>query len=69
MDSRRGLTLRTAVLLTTPPLLWAGNAVVGRLLDELRNPPHRHWACPDCREIIDGPFEQCWNCGATMPGP
>lgn len=26
------LTLRTAALLTLPPLLWAGNAVVGRLV-------------------------------------
>ena len=25
------ITARTAVLLTLPPLLWAGNAVVGRL--------------------------------------
>ncbi|MDH3210110.1 MAG: DUF2007 domain-containing protein [Burkholderiaceae bacterium] len=40
-----------------------------RLLRELRNPPHRHWACLGCREVIDGPFEQCWNCGAQMPAP
>lgn len=26
------LTLRTAALLTVPPLMWAGNAVVGRLM-------------------------------------
>ena len=37
------------------------------LLHELRHPPHRHWVCPGCRELIDGPFEQCWNCGAAMP--
>jgi uncharacterized protein YlaI len=37
------------------------------LLAELRRPPHRHWVCPSCRERIDGPFEQCWNCGAEMP--
>ena len=37
------------------------------LLHELRNPPHRHWACAACHEVIDGPFEQCWNCGASMP--
>jgi drug/metabolite transporter (DMT)-like permease len=30
MDQR--LTLRTAALLTLPPLLWAGNAVTGRML-------------------------------------
>ena len=38
-----------------------------RLLDEWRNAPHRTWACPGCHEIIEGPFEQCWNCGAAMP--
>jgi hypothetical protein len=37
------------------------------LLDELRHPRPRHWVCPSCQEIVDGPFEQCWNCGAAMP--
>ena len=37
------------------------------LLDELRNPVHRHWVCRACQERVDGPFEQCWNCGADMP--
>ena len=37
------------------------------LLDELRSPAHRHWVCRGCQEVIDGPFEQCWNCGAAMP--
>jgi hypothetical protein len=36
-----------------------------RLLDELRNPPWRHWACRHCGEMIEGPFEQCWNCGTA----
>ena len=32
------LALRTALLLTIPPLLWAGNAVVGRLVTDLVPP-------------------------------
>ena len=32
------LTSLTVLLLTTPPLLWAGNAVVGRLVRELVSP-------------------------------
>lgn len=32
------LTARTALLLTVPPLLWAGNAVVGRLMNGLVPP-------------------------------
>lgn len=33
------------------------------LLDELQHRPHRHWLCHGCGETVDGPFEQCWNCG------
>ena len=38
-----------------------------RLLHELRNPPWRHWVCRNCLEQVDGPFEQCWNCGTQRP--
>jgi rubrerythrin len=37
------------------------------LLRELRHPVWRQWLCRGCGERIDGPFEQCWNCGAAMP--
>ena len=37
------------------------------LLAEWRNAPSRTWACPSCHEIVEGPFEQCWNCGALRP--
>ena len=32
MTGAPALTLRVALLLTVPPLMWAGNALVGRLL-------------------------------------
>lgn len=35
-----------------------------RVLHELMNPPQRLWHCGACGETVDGPFEQCWNCGA-----
>ena len=38
-----------------------------RLLEEWRHLPHHTWACPSCQEIVEGPFEQCWNCGALRP--
>ena len=38
------------------------------LLAEIRRAPARHWVCEACGERVDGPFEQCWNCGAMMPG-
>lgn len=37
------------------------------LLEQLRHLPHRHWLCHACGETVDGPFEQCWSCGAAMP--
>jgi hypothetical protein len=37
------------------------------LLREFQHPAWRHWLCRGCGERIDGPFEQCWNCGAGMP--
>jgi hypothetical protein len=38
-----------------------------RMLHELQHPPSRRWACAGCGEIVEGPFEQCWNCGALRP--
>ncbi len=29
--------------------------------------PQRRWACPGCPEIVEGPFDQCWNCGTLRP--
>jgi hypothetical protein len=37
------------------------------LLDAWRRAPWRHWACFGCGEVVDGPFESCWNCGAACP--
>lgn len=37
------------------------------LLEQLRHPPFRRWVCTGCGELIEGPFTQCWQCGAAMP--
>lgn len=34
------------------------------MLELLQNPPEHRWSCPGCTEVVEGPFEQCWNCGA-----
>ena len=51
------------------PEVWvmdeARHAEALELLHELRNAPWRRWACRGCGEIVEGPFEQCWNCGAA----
>ena len=39
------------------------------LLHKLQHPAERRWACTGCGEIIEGPFDQCWRCGAAMPHP
>lgn len=53
------------------PEIWVADdaqlATARGLLDAWQHLPHRHWACPGCHEIVEGPFEVCWNCGAAMP--
>ena len=50
------------------PELWVHDAAdhdrADALLRELHQRPHRHWLCRGCGESVDGPFDQCWNCGA-----
>ena len=36
------------------------------LLDVLQNMPQRRWQC-QCGELVEGGFEQCWNCGTAIP--
>ncbi|MCE1191367.1 MAG: DUF2007 domain-containing protein [Acidovorax sp.] len=36
------------------------------LLQALQQLPQRRWACR-CGEVVEGGFEQCWQCGAFMP--
>lgn len=38
------------------------------LLAQWQQAPEQRWQCRSCEEIIEGPFEQCWNCGAWRPG-
>ncbi len=55
------------------PELWLADehrlAEARALLHDLQHPAERRWACPGCAEVIEGPFDQCWNCGAAMPTP
>ena len=52
------------------PEVWVLNPAdevrARELLDELQNIPQRRWRCV-CGELIEGGFEQCWNCAALMP--
>ena len=36
------------------------------LLKDLQHVPQRRWKC-ECGELVEGGFEQCWNCGRLMP--
>ncbi len=50
------------------PEVWVhdddDHARAGALLHEISHRPHHHWLCHGCGESVDGPFEQCWSCGA-----
>jgi Putative prokaryotic signal transducing protein len=37
------------------------------LIEGLQRAPQRRWFCTQCKEDIEGGFEQCWKCGALMP--
>jgi hypothetical protein len=54
------------------PEIWvedaADHARAKALMAEWQHLPHRRWACRGCHEIVEGPFEQCWNCGAMRCG-
>ena len=53
------------------PEIWVHDdsqlETVRTVLAELQRPAWRHWLCTGCGESIDGPFDQCWSCGAAMP--
>ena len=53
------------------PELWLADEAqrpqAEALLHQLQHPPERRWACPGCDEVIDGPFDACWQCGASAP--
>jgi hypothetical protein len=53
------------------PEVWVDDAAQHgaalTLLATLRNPPLRRWVCRGCDELVEGPFEQCWNCGENRP--
>jgi hypothetical protein len=53
------------------PELWLADeaqwATARQLLYALQHPPERRWGCPGCGEVIDGPFDTCWNCGTAAP--
>ena len=35
-------------------------------LHSLQHRPQRRWHCR-CGELVEGGFDQCWQCGAMMP--
>lgn len=54
------------------PELWVDDADQAEqaraLLHAYQHPPTLRWVCAACDELIEGPFEQCWRCGALRPG-
>lgn len=36
------------------------------VLHHLQHMPQQRWLC-NCGELVEGGFQQCWNCAALMP--
>jgi len=53
------------------PEVWLDDdhrhAEASAVFERWMHPPERRWSCPGCGEIVEGPFELCWNCGAACP--
>ena len=53
------------------PEVWVtdddDHAPAKALLAAWQDTPEQRWHCTGCDEIVEGPFEQCWNCGAWRP--
>jgi hypothetical protein len=53
------------------PEIWITHeeqeAAARALLRDLARVPQRKWVCAACGEMVEGGFEQCWNCSAWMP--
>jgi hypothetical protein len=32
-------------------------------LRQIQYTPQRRWVCAGCKELVEGGFTQCWNCG------
>ena len=52
------------------PEVWIDDAqqeaVAHDVLYQLQHAKQRRWRC-GCGELVEGGFEQCWQCGAMMP--
>jgi Putative prokaryotic signal transducing protein len=52
------------------PEIWVDNdeqlETARTLLAEWQHLPQRRWACRGCLEIVEGPFDCCWNCGVPF---
>lgn len=52
------------------PEVWIRDATQApqalALLYHLQHVPQHRWFCA-CGELVEGGFEQCWNCGRSMP--
>ena len=52
------------------PEVWLTNdaeePAAKAMLNQLQNLPQRRWVC-SCGELVEGGFEQCWQCELPMP--
>ena len=57
------------------PTVWIFDDTLGAHADRLvieflrgtaaRRYGHERWSCPQCGEVLEGQFTDCWNCGTA----
>lgn len=65
-----GIAGEIPITMDTLPSIWVGDGDRERareLIDQaLKNElVFEEWTCPECGEVVEGVFTECWNCGAA----
>lgn len=65
-----GIAGEIPITMDTLPSIWVGEDDRDRaraLIDEALKSEEvlEEWTCPECSEVVEGQFTECWNCGAN----
>lgn len=59
--------ITTAVVLEDPERLGEARALIEHFRSGLPGVRGATWVCPECGEVHEPMFGECWNCGTARP--